>query len=277
MHFPSYLPRPLTSYLGGERPMAWFPLFPVAGLAAGRRPRRPLLGARSGDARKQAMAFVVTGLVGVAMMRAVVMVRAHNPYIIHYPSDLVQQMGPGTFFYRLGQIGPLALLAYLVTRHLPAPLVLADAALRADLAARLLGPRRARLRPPARPAAPPAQHVGRHGRAGPDDRGDGWGGQAAAEVLARLAENLGPQTGGELARAARSFITVEVMGRFHRPAGTSTAVLAAALAAALAVQLLSGNAFARHAPSSATSTSSGSGRSPPRAAGSPTSRRKGRW
>jgi hypothetical protein len=49
----------------------------------------------------------------------VVIVRAHNPYIIHYPSDLVQQMGPGTFFYRLGQIGPLALLAYLVTRVFP--------------------------------------------------------------------------------------------------------------------------------------------------------------
>ena len=111
----------------------------------------------------------------VSMMRAVGMVRAHNPYIIRYPSDLVQQMGPGTFFYRLGQIGPLALLAYLVTRHLPAPLVLADAALRADVAARLLGSRRARLRPPARPAAPPAQHVGRHGRPGPDDGGDGCG------------------------------------------------------------------------------------------------------
>ena len=27
-HFPDFLPRPLTSYLGGERPMSWFPLFP---------------------------------------------------------------------------------------------------------------------------------------------------------------------------------------------------------------------------------------------------------
>jgi uncharacterized membrane protein len=119
MHFPSFLPRPLTSYLGGERPMAWFPLFPslawpLVGVLIGHYWVRS-----SASARKQAIAFVVSGAVGVAMMRAVVIVRAHNPYIIHYPSDLVQQMGPGTFFYRLGQIGPLALLAYLVTRVFP--------------------------------------------------------------------------------------------------------------------------------------------------------------
>jgi uncharacterized membrane protein len=118
-HFPSYLPRPLTSYLGGERPMAWFPLFPSLAW--------PLVGVlighfwvrSSADARKQAIAFVVTGVVGYLMMRAVEAVRHWNPYIIRYPSDLVQQMGPGTFFYRLGQIGPLALAGYLVTRFAP--------------------------------------------------------------------------------------------------------------------------------------------------------------
>jgi uncharacterized membrane protein len=119
MHFPSYLPRPLTSYLGGQRPMAWFPLFPslawpLVGVLVGHYWVRS-----SGDARKQALAFVVTGVIGFLLMRAVVMIRAYNPYIIRYPSDLVQQMGPGTFFYRLGQIGPLALLAYLVTRIFP--------------------------------------------------------------------------------------------------------------------------------------------------------------
>ena len=119
LHFPSYLPRPLTSYLGGQRPMAWFPLFPslawpLVGVLVGHYWVRS-----SGDARKQAIAFVITGVVGFLLMRAVVMVRAHDPYIIRYPSDLVQQMGPGTFFYRLGQIGPLALLAYLVTRIFP--------------------------------------------------------------------------------------------------------------------------------------------------------------
>ena len=119
MHFPSFLPRPLTSYLGGERPMAWFPLFPslawpLVGVLIGHYWVRS-----SADARKQAIAFVITGVVGVVLMRAVVMVRAHNPHVIHYPSDLVQQMGPGTFFYRLGQIGPLALLAFVVTRIFP--------------------------------------------------------------------------------------------------------------------------------------------------------------
>lgn len=120
-HFPAFLPRPLTSYLGGQRPIAWFPLFPslawpLVGVAIGHFWVRS-----SGSARKQALAFVLTGVVGFLMMRAVQMVRAHNPYIIRYPSDLVQQMGPGTFFYRLGQIGPLALGAYIVTRIFPKP------------------------------------------------------------------------------------------------------------------------------------------------------------
>src|SRR5450631_3084395 len=39
-HFPAWLPRPLTSYIGGQRPMAWFPLFPwgawaLTGVAVG--------------------------------------------------------------------------------------------------------------------------------------------------------------------------------------------------------------------------------------------------
>jgi uncharacterized membrane protein len=115
-HFPHFLPRPLTSYLGGQRPMAWFPLFPwlawpLVGVALGHYWAR-----MSRDARGQAIAFVTTGVVGVAMTYAVILVRRHNPYIIHYPSDLVQQMGPGTFFFRLGYMGPLALLGYLSTR-----------------------------------------------------------------------------------------------------------------------------------------------------------------
>jgi uncharacterized membrane protein len=118
-HFPSYLPRPLTSYLGGERPMAWFPLFPSLAY--------PLVGVLIGhywvrasrDPRKQAVAFVVSAVVGLVMMQAVDWVRAWNPTIIRYPSYLVQQMGPGTFFYRLGQIGPLVLAGYLITRFAP--------------------------------------------------------------------------------------------------------------------------------------------------------------
>ena len=115
-HFPHFLPRPLTSYLGGQRPMSWFPLFPwlawpLVGVALGH------YWVRMGrDARGQAIAFVTTGAVGLAMTYAVILVRRINPYIIHYPSDLVQQMGPGTFFYRLGYMGPLALAGYLSTR-----------------------------------------------------------------------------------------------------------------------------------------------------------------
>jgi uncharacterized membrane protein len=115
-HFPHFLPRPLTSYLGGQRPMAWFPLFPwlawpLCGVALGH------YWVRMGrDARGQAIAFVTTGVVGLAMTYAVILVRRHDPYIIRYPSEMVQQMGPGTFFFRLGTMGPLALLGYLSTR-----------------------------------------------------------------------------------------------------------------------------------------------------------------
>jgi uncharacterized membrane protein len=98
--------------------MAWFPLFPwlawpLVGVALGHWWVRA---SASGDTRRQAWAFVLTGVGGFAMAYAVVLVRRWNPYIIHYPSDMVQQMGPGTFFYRLGTIGPLALWGYVTTR-----------------------------------------------------------------------------------------------------------------------------------------------------------------
>lgn len=115
-HFPDWLPRPLTSYFGGERPMAWFPLFPwlawpLVGVVVGHWWVRT-----SRDPRRQAIAFALTGLGGAAITAAVILVRRWNPYIILYPSELVQQMGPGTFFYRLGYIGPLALWGYVATR-----------------------------------------------------------------------------------------------------------------------------------------------------------------
>jgi uncharacterized membrane protein len=113
--FPRWLPEPLTAYLGGPRPMAWFPLFPWMAW--------PLIGVAVGhfwvrwsrDAKRQALAFVLTGIGGMAIIYTVILIRRINPYIIHYPSDLVQQMGPGSFFYRLGMLGPIALLAYIVT------------------------------------------------------------------------------------------------------------------------------------------------------------------
>jgi uncharacterized membrane protein len=118
--FPTWLPRPLTSYLGGQRPMAWFTLFPWAawaltGVAVGhvwiRGSRTP---------RGQAITFLVTGAVGLAMTGAVILIREVAPEIIRYPSEMVQQMGPGSFFYRLGLIGGIAALGWMVTRVLPA-------------------------------------------------------------------------------------------------------------------------------------------------------------
>jgi uncharacterized membrane protein len=114
-HFPGWLPRPLTSYFGGERPMSWFPIFPWLAW--------PLIGVLLGHwwsrasraPRKLALAFLITGVVGFAMTWAVILIRRADPYIIHYPSHEIQQMGPGTFFYRLGYMGPLALGAFLIT------------------------------------------------------------------------------------------------------------------------------------------------------------------
>ncbi|HVZ72496.1 MAG TPA: heparan-alpha-glucosaminide N-acetyltransferase domain-containing protein [Polyangia bacterium] len=115
-HFPTFIPRPITSYLGGQRPMSWFGLFPwgawaFTGLAVGH-----LWVRASATPGRAARAYLLTGAVGLALMGAVLAVRAHNPYIIRYPNEIVQQMGPGTFFYRLGLCGVLAFVAYAVSR-----------------------------------------------------------------------------------------------------------------------------------------------------------------
>jgi uncharacterized membrane protein len=115
-HFPTFLPAPLTSYIGGQRPMSWFGLFPWAawalvGLAIGhvwvRASREP---------RREALTYLATGAAGLALMAAVILIRKWNPYVIRYPNDVVQQMGPGTFFYRLGLNLLFALVAYAVAR-----------------------------------------------------------------------------------------------------------------------------------------------------------------
>jgi uncharacterized membrane protein len=108
----------LTSYVGGQRPMSWFGLFPWAawsfvGLAVGhvwvRASREP---------RRQALTYLATGVVGGVLLLAVTLVRKWNPYIIHYPNDVVQQMGPGTFFYRLGLNLVFAFVGWVVVRLL---------------------------------------------------------------------------------------------------------------------------------------------------------------
>jgi uncharacterized membrane protein len=118
IHFPTWLPRPLTSYVGGQRPMAWFSLFPwgawaLTGVAIGH------LWVRAGhDARLQRRCFLVTSLVGATLAGAVVLVRHIDPFIIRYPSEVVQQMGPGIFFHRLGIIGVTAGIGFVWCRGL---------------------------------------------------------------------------------------------------------------------------------------------------------------
>jgi uncharacterized membrane protein len=114
--FPEVLPTPLTAYFGGQRPMSWFGLFPWAawafmGLAVGHFWVRA-----SRDPKREVRAFLLTGAAGLVLMSTVILIRKWNPHVIRYPNDVVQQMGPGTFFYRLGLNLVLALLAYAVAR-----------------------------------------------------------------------------------------------------------------------------------------------------------------
>lgn len=115
--FPSWLPPELTSYIGGQRPMCWFPLFPwgawsLLGVVVGH------LWLRHGrDQQGQRRLFVGGLVLGVLLIGTVLVVRAINPEIIRYPSDVVQQMGPGSFFFRLGIIGIASFLGWLHTRN----------------------------------------------------------------------------------------------------------------------------------------------------------------
>jgi uncharacterized membrane protein len=113
--FPDWI-APLTSYIGGQRPMAYFPIFPwgswaLLGVALGH-----LWVRQSRTSRGQARVFLLSGIAGVLTTAAVIEVRAIDPYVIRYPSDLAQQMGPGAYFFRLGIIGALSAVAWMVTR-----------------------------------------------------------------------------------------------------------------------------------------------------------------
>ena len=50
----------------------------------------------------------------MALIGIVDLIRAIDPHVIRYPSELVQQMGPGSFFYRLGMNGIVASIGWLV-------------------------------------------------------------------------------------------------------------------------------------------------------------------
>jgi uncharacterized membrane protein len=81
-HFPTWLPPALTSYLGGQRPMAWFSLFPwgawaLAGVAVGHY----WLGAAR-DTRALERSFLLTFLAGAAMTAAVTLGRWAWPHLL---------------------------------------------------------------------------------------------------------------------------------------------------------------------------------------------------
>lgn len=114
--FPHWLPRPLTSYLGGQRPMAWFSLFPWAawafiGVALGH-----LWVAANRHAATLARCFGLTFLVGATLTATVTVARLLWPNAIAYDTEVIRQMGPGIFFHRLGLIGMLAGIGFLWCR-----------------------------------------------------------------------------------------------------------------------------------------------------------------
>jgi uncharacterized membrane protein len=117
-HFPDFLPRPLTSYLGGQRPMAWFSLFPwgawaMLGVVVGHL----WLVANRDDCTLR-RCFLFTFLLGALLTATVTIVRLVDPLIIRYPTEVIRQMGPGIFFHRLGLIGMLAGLGFVWCRVL---------------------------------------------------------------------------------------------------------------------------------------------------------------
>jgi hypothetical protein len=117
-HLPNWLPRPITSYIGGQRPMAWFPLFPWAAWALSGVALGHLWVYASREERRFRRCFRLSLFVGLAMTSTVGLVRHLDPTIIRYPSEVIQQMGPGIFFHRLGIIGMLSGIGFLWCRLL---------------------------------------------------------------------------------------------------------------------------------------------------------------
>ena len=117
-HFPDWLPRPLTSYIGGQRPMAWFPMFPWAAWALSGVAIGHLWVHANRDERLLRRCFSLFFVIGLASTLTVALVRYLDPTIIRYPSEVIQHMGPGTFFHRLGLIGMLSGVGFLWCRVL---------------------------------------------------------------------------------------------------------------------------------------------------------------
>jgi hypothetical protein len=78
---------------------------------------RAPVAAPTGGRRRQARCFRLSGLIGALCLTGVLIVRAVRPQIIRYPSDVVQQMGPGSFFFRLGLVLLISYVGWEVTRR----------------------------------------------------------------------------------------------------------------------------------------------------------------
>jgi hypothetical protein len=117
-YFPAWLPRPITSYVGGQRPMAWFALFPWAAWAFVGVAMGHLWVWANRAERRARRCFLLSFLVGIGMTATVGVVRYLDPTIIHYPNEVVQQMGPGIFFHRLGLIAALGGIGFAWCRAL---------------------------------------------------------------------------------------------------------------------------------------------------------------
>jgi uncharacterized membrane protein len=117
-HFPTWLPRPITSYIGGQRPMAWFPLFPWAAWALCGVALGHLWVWASRVENRARRCFLLSFFLGIALTSTVGLVRYLDPTIIRYPNEVVQQMGPGIFFHRLGLIAALSAIGFAWCRAL---------------------------------------------------------------------------------------------------------------------------------------------------------------
>jgi uncharacterized membrane protein len=110
-HFPTWIPTWISAYIGGQRPMSWFGLFPWAGWSLAGVVIGHFWVRASTSPGRQARAFTLTGAAGLAVILIIELIRKIDVNVIRYPSELVQQMGPGSFFYRLGMNVVLAALA----------------------------------------------------------------------------------------------------------------------------------------------------------------------
>jgi uncharacterized membrane protein len=121
VHLPAWVPHHLAAYFIGHDKMAAFPLIPpmawtLAGISIGH-----WLVRQNRDPRRLTRAFIICGAVGLAMVGGVKLVRSIDPNVIRYSGEVAQQMGPGTFLYRLGWIGVMALVGHAVSRLWPPP------------------------------------------------------------------------------------------------------------------------------------------------------------